>query len=106
MRTTRWLTGLIRPRPWEWLGASVSTSLPVAFVAALGAFVTQSHAALTVRAAASVPVDWQVQVTPQGDLATVTKDVRALPSVRAVEGVDFAHVKALQSRGLQGLRST
>ena len=106
MRTTRWLTGLLRRRPLEMLVAAASIALTVAFVASLGAFVTQSHAALTVRAAASVPVDWQVQVTPQGDLAAVTKDVRALPDVRAVETVDFAHVAALQSTGPQGVRKT
>ena len=106
MRTTRWLTGLVRRRPMELLVAAVSIALTIAFVASLGSFVTQSHAALTVRAAASVPVDWQVQVTPQGDTAGVTKDVRALPGVRAVEGVDFAHVKALRSTGAQGARST
>ena len=106
MRTTRWLTGLIRRRPLELLVAAVSIALTIAFVASLGAFVTQSHAALTTRAAASVPVDWQVQVTPQGDLTKVVKDVRSLPAVRAIEGVDFAHVKALQSTGPQGARST
>lgn len=106
MRTTRWLTGLLRRRPLEMLVAAASIALTVAFVASLGAFVTQSHAALTVRAAASVPVDWQVQVTPQGDLTAVTKDVRALPDVRAVETVAFAHVAALQSTGPQGVRKT
>ncbi|MEP6856082.1 MAG: hypothetical protein ABJA33_11470, partial [Pedococcus sp.] len=106
MRTLRWLTGLLRRRPMEMLVAAISIALTVAFVASLGSFVTQSHAALAVRAAASVPVDWQVQVTPQGNLAAVTKDVRALPDVRAVEPVDFAHVRALQSTGVQGVRTT
>lgn len=106
MRTIRWLAGLLRRRPWEMLVAAVCIAVTVAFVAALGAFATQSHAALALRAAASVPVDWQVQVTPQGDLAKVTQDVRALPAVRAVEGVDFAHVRALESRGSQGTRTT
>ncbi len=106
MRTTRWLTGLLRRRPLELIVAAVSIALTIAFVASLGAFVTQSHAALTVRAAASVPVDWQVQVTPQGDAAKVGKDVRSLPDIRAIEGVDFAHVRALGSTGPQGARST
>ncbi len=106
MRTTRWLLGLLRRRPLEMLVAAVSIAVTVAFVASLGAFVTQSHAALTSRAAASVPVDWQVQVTPQGDLTAVTQDVRALPDVRAVEAVDFAHVLGLQSTGAQGDRKT
>ena len=88
------------------LVAALSIALTVAFVASLGAFVSQSHAALTVRAAASVPVDWQVQVTPQGDPAKVAKTLRSLPSVRAVEAVDFAHVRSLQSRDSQGVRTT
>lgn len=106
MRTTRWLAGLLKRRPWEMLVAALSIAVTVAFVAALGAFVTQSHAALTLRASASVPVDWQVQVTPQGSLATVSRDIRALPAVRAVEGVDFAHVRALESTSSQGTRTT
>ncbi len=106
MRTFRWLLGLMRRRPLELLVAAVSIAVTVAFVASLGAFVTQSRAALTERAAASVPVDWQVQVTPQGDLASVTHDIKALPDLRAVERVDFAHVRALTSTGAQGARST
>ncbi|TPG17349.1 FtsX-like permease family protein [Pedococcus bigeumensis] len=106
MRTSRWLTGLVRRRPFELLVAAVSIMLTVAFVASLGAFVTQSHAALTVRAAASVPVDWQVQVTPQGDPAAVERQVRKVPGVRVVEDIAFARVDALQSSGPQGSRST
>jgi putative ABC transport system permease protein len=106
MRTSRWLAGLIRRRPVELLVAAVSIALTVAFVASLGAFVAQSHAALTVRAASSVPVDWQVQVTPQGSVATVARDVRALPDVRAVQQVSFAHARSLRSSGSQGSRST
>ena len=106
MRTTRWLAGLLRRRPWEMLVAAVSIALTVAFVASLGAFVSQSHAGLTRRAAASVPVDWQVQVTPQGNLREVAQVMRQLPAIRAVERVDFAHVRALVSRGSQGTRTT
>jgi putative ABC transport system permease protein len=106
MRTSRWLVGLVRRRPLELLVAALSIALTVAFVASLGAFVTQSHAALTVRAAASVPVDWQVQVTPQGDVATVGQQVRKVSGVRTVEDVAFAHVSALESTGREGARST
>ncbi len=106
MRTTRWLIGLIRRRPLELVVAAVSIALTIAFVASLGAFVARSHAALTVRAASSVPVDWQVQVTPQGKVSAVAKQVRRLADVRAVEQVSFAHVRSLQSTGAQGARST
>src|SRR5690349_22175686 len=106
MRTVRWLAGLLRRRPWEMSVPGLSIALMVAFVASLGAFVTQSHSALTLRAASSVAVDWQVEVTSRGNLAKITQDVDALPAVRAVERVDFAHVRALESRGAEGARTT
>ncbi len=106
MRTARWVAGLARRRPLELLVAAVTIAIAIAFVASLGAFVTQSRSALTVRAAASVPVDWQVQVTPQGSVAAVTREVRRLPDVRAVEQVSFAHVRSLQSSGTSGVRQT
>ena len=96
----------MRRRPAELVVAGVSIAVTVAFVASLGAFVTQSHAALTERAAAWVPVDWQVQVTPQGDVTGVLKELRRLPDLRAVEQVSFAHVRALSSRGANGTRVT
>jgi putative ABC transport system permease protein len=92
-----WLTGLARRRALELSVAALSIGLAIAFVASLGAFLDQSRAALTVRAAASVPVDWQVQVTAQGDPATVVKQVRGLQDVRAVEPVSFAHVDSFSS---------
>ncbi|MDQ1599814.1 MAG: putative transport system permease protein, partial [Actinomycetota bacterium] len=106
MRTTRWLTGLVRRRPLELLVAAISIAVAVAFVASLGAFVTQSRAALTTRAAASVPVDWQVQVTPQGRATSVAKAVARLPGLRTVQPVSFAHVAALESTGPSGTRQT
>jgi putative ABC transport system permease protein len=106
MRTLRWIRGLVRRRPAELLVAGVSIAVTVAFVASLGAFVTQSHAALTERAAASVPVDWQVQLTPQGDLPSVMKELRGLPNLRAAEQVSFARVRALSSTGANGTRVT
>ncbi|MDQ1602633.1 MAG: putative transport system permease protein, partial [Actinomycetota bacterium] len=106
MRTVRWLTGLVVRRPLELLTAAVSIAVAVAFVASLGAFETQSRAALTTRAAASVPVDWQVQVTPQGRVPSVATDVARLPDLRTVQQVSFAHVKGLRSTGVGGIRQT
>jgi putative ABC transport system permease protein len=106
MRTARWLTGLVVRRPLGLLTAAVSIAVAVAFVASLGAFETQSRAALTTRAAASVPVDWQVQVTPQGRVASVARDVARLPDLRTVQQVSFADVKGLRSTGAGGIRQT
>ena len=106
MRTLRWLSGLVRRRPLELLTAAVSIGVAVAFVASLGAFVTASRAALTTRAAASGPVDWQVQITPQGRVAGVARKVSGLPGLRVAEQVSFAHVDALLSTGAGGTRQT
>lgn len=106
MRALGWLIGLIRRRPTELLVAATSIAIAVAFVASLGSFVTQSHNALTVRAAASVPVDWQVQVTPQGTVSQVSRLVAKVPDVKAVETLSFAHVKALTSTSTTGARTT
>ncbi|MBC7632545.1 MAG: ABC transporter permease, partial [Flavobacterium sp.] len=106
MRSFRWFAGLIRRRPVELIVAATSIALTIAFVASLGAFVTQSHSALTVRAAASVQVDWQVQITPQGSSTAVSKQLRKVPDVRTVEPVSFARVKSLSSTGAQGVRHT
>lgn len=106
MRAVRWVIGLARRRTLELLIAAVSVALTVAFVASMGAFITNSRAALTVRAAASVPVDWQVQVTPQGSLADVTAAVGQLPDLRVVEPVSYAKVSALRSTGTQDVRRT
>ncbi len=73
MTTVRWLVGLLRRRPLELAVGALSIALTVAFVAALGAFAVQSRQDLTVRAASSVPVDWQVQLTAQADAAAVRR---------------------------------
>lgn len=106
MRALAWLSGLLQRRTSEVLIAAVSLAVTVAFVASLGAFVTQSRSALTVRAAASVPVDWQVQVTPQGTPAGVARQVAKLPDLRAVEKVSYAHVRSLEFAGAGGTRQT
>ncbi|PZS35998.1 MAG: ABC transporter permease [Pseudonocardiales bacterium] len=106
MKALPWLAGLCRRRPFELLGAAVSIALAVAFIAALGGFVSDSTAGLTTRAAARVPVDWQVQVTPQGHPADVAATLARTPGVRAVLPVRMAIVPALQSSSATGSRTT
>lgn len=106
MRAMSWLIGLCRRRPIELLGAALSIALAVAFIAALGAFITDSRAGLTSRAAARVPVDWQVQMTPQGQPSTVAGALAATPDVRAVLPVQLARVPGLASTSTSGSRTT
>jgi putative ABC transport system permease protein len=78
-------------------GAAASVALIVAFVSALGAFVSASRASLTTRAAKSVAVDWQVQLTPQGTAPDVTAALARVPGTKAVLPVSYARVPSLSS---------
>lgn len=106
MRSLRWLIGLTRRRPGELAGAAASIALAVAFIASLGGFVTSSEASLTSRAIARVPVDWQVQVTPQGDPAAVRAALSHVPHIASVAPVDYAIVRSLSSTSQTGARTT
>lgn len=106
MRSVRWLAGLVRRRTLELVVAAVAVAVAVAFVASLGSFVSRNHAALTTHAASSVPVDWQVQVTPQGDPALVARQIRAVPDVRSMQPVDIAKVDSLQSTSAGAVHTT
>lgn len=106
MRTARWSLGLLRRSPLVLIGTALSVAVAIAFVAALASFVASSRADLTVRAAAGVPVDWQVQLTAGADPALVAAAVRALPDVRARATVDSAAVPGLSSTTAAGTRTT
>jgi putative ABC transport system permease protein len=102
----RWTAGLCRRRPWVLAGAAASVALSVAFVSSLGAFVSASRASLTTRAAKSVSVDWQVQVTPQGTPSDVAAALARVPGTKAVLPVSYAHVPALSSAVGTATRTT
>ncbi|WP_207386535.1 FtsX-like permease family protein [Protofrankia symbiont of Coriaria ruscifolia] len=106
MRALSWIRGLVMRSPAAVLGGAVSVAVTVAFVASLVSFISISSADLTVRAAARVPVDWQVQVTPQGDPARVDAAVARLPDLRAQVAVDRVAVPALSATGPDGSRQT
>ena len=106
MRAVRWSLGLLRRSPLLLIGTALSVAVAIAFVGALASFVASTRADLTVRAAAQVPVDWQVQLTTGADPAAVEAAVRALPDVRAQATVDSAPVPGLSSTTAAGTRTT
>lgn len=106
MRTVRWTLGLTRRSGVAVGGAALALALAVAFVASLVSFVGTSRADLTTRAAARVPVDWQVQLTAQGDPAAVAAAVAGLPDLRTQQPVAYAPVPALSATGPGGTRTT
>jgi len=67
-----WLGGLLRRRPARLGAAAVGVAVAVALLASLGSFLAHSKATMTDRAVRGVAVDWQVQVTPGTDPATIS----------------------------------
>ncbi|MDQ1360794.1 MAG: putative transport system permease protein, partial [Acidimicrobiaceae bacterium] len=102
----RWSWGLLRRRPWILIGMAASVALSVAFVSALGSFATSSQSSLTARAASRVAVDWQVQVTPQGTPAAVSRALHQVPGVRTILPVSYARIAGLTSTIAQTTRTT
>lgn len=104
--TLRYVVQSLRRRGLETVSAALAIALTVSFLAALGSFVSQTGSQLTVRAAARVPVDWQVQVTPGSDAATVTKALRTVPGLTGLRPVDYAKVPGLRATSAAGTRTT
>ena len=104
--TLRYVLQSLRRRPTETFAAAVAVAVTVAFLASLGSFVSQTGSRLTLRAAARVPVDWQVQVTPGSDPAVARRALDSVPGLMAVRAVDYAKVPGLQSSSAAGTRTT
>lgn len=101
-----WLSGLIRARGWRLLGAIAGIALTVALIAALGAFLRASTATMTARAAASVPVDWQIQGLAGFDAASVAAGIRQSGAVTALEPVGYADVAGFEASTPDGVQAT
>src|ERR1700738_30283 len=85
-----WTLGLLRRR-WGRMAATVAgVAAAVALVACLGSFLAAAQASETPRAIRSVSVDWQVEVQPGAQPATVLDPVHSTPGVRAALPVGFA----------------
>jgi putative ABC transport system permease protein len=78
-------------RRWGRVAATVAgVAAAVALVACLGGFLAAAQASMTARAIRSVSVDWQVEVQPGAQPATVLDTVRSTPGVQAALPVGFA----------------
>ena len=96
----------LRRRPQETLAAAIAVALTVAFLASLGSFVSQTGSRLTLRAAARVPVDWQVQITPGSDPTSAQKALAGVPGLVGFRPVNYAKVPGLKSISAAGTRTT
>ncbi|HEY0812481.1 MAG TPA: ABC transporter permease [Pseudonocardia sp.] len=90
-----WTAGLLRRRAGRLGAAAAGVAVAVALLASLGAFLVSSQASMTARAVRDVTVDWQVQVQPGADPATVLDTVRAAPGTTAAVRVGFGQADGL-----------
>ena len=91
MLGVRWVAGLVRRRPGRIVGLTIAVALAVLLTASLGAFFSASRSRMTADAVASVPVDWQVQLTPGTDVAKATSTVAATGGIVKALPVGYAH---------------
>ncbi|MCW3048394.1 MAG: transporter integral rane protein [Solirubrobacterales bacterium] len=92
-----WLRGLLAHRRSRVLATAVGVAVGVALLASIGTFLSATNAKMTQRAIARVPVDWQVQVAPGANAASVLAKVRSDPKVRNALPVGFAPTGGLSA---------
>ncbi len=85
-----WLKGLIAHRTARVAGTTLGIALAVALILSLGAFLTSSSLSMTARAAAAVPIDWQVELVPSADANAVRDAIGKAARVKALHTVHFA----------------
>lgn len=95
--TWTWLRGLISRRSGALFTTVAGVAIAVALLASLGSFLAGAQASMTLRAAAGVAVDWQVQVAPGSDSAAVAHKVQKAPGVKAALPVEFARTSGLSA---------
>ncbi|HZT10063.1 MAG TPA: ABC transporter permease, partial [Actinomycetota bacterium] len=106
MLVVTWLGGLLRRRTGRMVGQSVGVALAVLLLAALGTFFTSSRATMTEQAVRAVPVDWQVQVSPDTPVDKVATAVARSAGVTASAPVGYAHTSGLSSRSADTVQTT
>ena len=92
-----WIAGLVRRRLGRLAAVAVGIALAVGLLASIGSFVSHSKATMTKRSAATVAVDWQVEVQPGGDANAVARTIAQQPGVRSALPVGFAETSGLSA---------
>ena len=106
MLTMLWLKGLLAYRSGRLLGAIVGVALTVALLASIGVFIASSSASMTQRAAADVPVDWQVQLSPGTDTNAVADAIGKSTAYTALEQVGYANTAGFAASAGGTLQTT
>lgn len=107
MLTLSWLMGLAQRRRARILATILGVAVAVSLMAAIGAFLSGSTAAMTERAIAGVPLDWQVQAQAGANPSTLLHDVALYPGVRTALPVAYAQTAGYtaQAQGIVNVAS-
>lgn len=92
-----WLAGLLAQRRARLASTALGVAVCVALLASIGTFLSSTTSQMTTRAAARVPVDWQVEVQPGTALAAVETAVRRSPGVQRTLPVGFGSTTGLSA---------
>jgi putative ABC transport system permease protein len=90
MLTATWVRGLLARRRGRLVSIAAGVAVAVSLLAAIGAFLSGTTAAMTDRAVSRVAVDWQVETQPGKNAAKVLATVRSFPGVKTALPVAFA----------------
>jgi len=85
-----WVFAIIRCRFGRVAGASLGVALTVALSATLGFFLASSSATMTTRAVDSVPIDWQIEMTPGANPVALKDAIVKAENVSAINQVLYA----------------
>lgn len=92
-----WLRGIVRRASGRLAGAIAGVALTVALIGTLGAHIANSAATMTRQVAAGIGVDWQVQLNPGVDPATVRNAITRATPVTVIKPVRYADVAGFEA---------
>jgi putative ABC transport system permease protein len=98
MTIVSWLGGLVLHRRARLLATAAGIAIAVSLIAAIGSFLSGSTAAMTDRALARVPLDWQVQGRTGTNPAKLQATVASFPGVRSALPVAYAHTSGYSAK--------
>src|SRR2546430_17141173 len=101
-----WLKGLLTRRTGRLFGTSLGIALNVALLALIGAFISSSTVAMTRRAIATVPVDWQIQLSPGTGIPTAQKAIGQSIAYTALEQVNYASIDGFTAQTNDTVQTT
>ena len=92
-----WIAGLLARRRGRLIATTLGVAIAVSLLAAIGAFLSGSTAAMTERAISRVPMDWQVEGQAGADPAKLLATVKAFPQTSTALPVGYADAAGYQA---------